>query len=331
MTVRTQAVNFSEVVKHYPGPAGDTVPAVDGIDLSIQTGEIFSLLGPNGAGKTTCIEMMVGLRRPTSGSVRTLGLDPVADRDEIRRRVAVQPQRAAVFDQQSVSELLQVWSSFYDEPDDVDAVIAQMGLQSSRGVRIRKLSGGQQQRLLVGLALISRPQLLVLDEPSTGLDPNAREELWAAIRALQHSGRTVVLSTHSMEEAQTLSNRIAILDHGRLVALGTPDALVSRHAPETTVTFTVDRATAQGWLGQPRFGEVTTQEQAGGTRVTIRTLDSDVVLTEVGRQAGAHGIQVHSAGLDGVFRTVTGHGFHQDDGEAEQADRSEKTTAGRVS
>jgi len=330
MTAVTQAVNFSDVVKNYQGPASETVPAVDGLDLTIETGEIFSLLGPNGAGKTTSIEMMVGLRRPTSGTVSTLGFDPVVDRDEIRRRVAVQPQRAAVFDQQSVAELLQVWASFYDDPDDVEAVIAQMGLQSSRHVRIRKLSGGQQQRLLVGLALISRPQLLVLDEPSTGLDPNAREELWAAIRDLQRSGRTVVLSTHSMEEAEILSNRIAILDHGRLVALGTPDALVSRHAPETTVTFTVDRAIGLGWLGQPGFGEVTTQEGADGTRVTIRTLDSDLVLTEVGRQTGAHGIQIHGAGLDGVFRTVTGHGFNQADDEPEPAGRGEKATAGRM-
>ena len=236
-------VDIRGLVKRYTGRRS-TVTAVDGLDLRVGHGRIHGLLGPNGAGKTTTIETLVGLRAPTEGTVRVVGVDPRADRDHIRRTVAVQPQHAAVFVHQTVSELLQAWASFHPEPDAPDAVIERMGLTESRDVRVHRLSGGQRQRLLVGTALVSRPRLLVLDEPSTGLDPNAREELWEAVRAHRDSDGTVVLSTHSMEEAAALCDRITVLDHGRAVAEGTPDGLVEEHAPGGTLADVFRAVTA---------------------------------------------------------------------------------------
>lgn len=227
-------VDIHGLVKRYTDRKS-TVTAVEGLDLRVERGQVHGLLGPNGAGKTTVIETLVGLRSPTEGTVRVVGVDPGTERDHVRRTVAVQPQHAAVFVHQTVDELLHAWASFHPDPDDPDAVIELMGLTECRDVRVHRLSGGQRQRLLVGTALVPRPRLLVLDEPSTGLDPNAREELWEAVRTYRGTGGTVLLSTHSMEEAATLCDRITVLDHGRAAAEGTPDGLVEEHAPGGTL------------------------------------------------------------------------------------------------
>ncbi|GAB3695358.1 hypothetical protein GCM10028793_17340 [Nocardiopsis oceani] len=227
MIHQAPALETSGLVKRY-----GAVTALAGIDLTASQGEIFGLLGPNGAGKTTTIEILAGLRSPTEGTARTLGLDPIRERAEIRACVSVQPQKAALFERQTVAETLQLWASLYPAPDDPAEVVERMGLAGSRDVRVGKLSGGQRQRLLVGTALISRPRLLVLDEPSTGMDPNARHDLWTAIRAHRDGGGTTLLSTHSMEEAAELCDRVALLDRGRTTALGRPDDLVAEHVPE---------------------------------------------------------------------------------------------------
>lgn len=237
------AVDVHGLIKRYTGRKS-TVTAVNGLHLRVDHGQVHGLLGPNGAGKTTAIETLVGLRSPTGGTVRVMGVDPRAEREHIRRTVAVQPQHAAVFAHQTVAELLHAWASFHPEPDDPDAVIERMGLTESRGVRVHRLSGGQRQRLLVGTALVSRPRLLVLDEPSTGLDPNAREELWEAVCAHRDTGGTVLLSTHSMEEAATLYERITVLDHGRVAAEGTPNSLVEEYAPGGTLADVFRTVTA---------------------------------------------------------------------------------------
>ncbi|RCG30546.1 ABC transporter ATP-binding protein [Sphaerisporangium album] len=319
MPVNDFAIVFENVVKRYPGPHGE-ITAVDGADLSVETGEIFGLLGPNGAGKTTSIEMLVGLRRPTSGKVRVLGFDPVKQRDKVREHVAIQPQQAAVFDQQTVVELLRTWASFYPSPAGVDEVIARMGLQDARDVRAAKLSGGQRQRLLVATALISRPRVLVLDEPSTGMDPNARQELWDAVRAHRDSGGTVLLSTHSMEEAETLCDRVAIMNKGRVVACGAPGDLVLAHAPERELVFTVpkdsDLTTLESCDG---VVQLAAHDLDGGTRVRLRTTDSDSVFGVLTGPLGARQIQVRDAGLEGVFRRLTGSAFAEMDGELETA------------
>ncbi|HET6858726.1 MAG TPA: ABC transporter ATP-binding protein [Streptomyces sp.] len=304
------AISLKRVTKRYPGPHGDVV-AMKEIDLSVRPGEIFGLLGPNGAGKTTTIETLAGLRRPTSGTVRVLGYDPFAQRDEVRKHVAIQPQQAAVFEQQTVAELLRVWASFYPDPETPDVIIARMGLTDSRDVRVSKLSGGQRQRLLVGTALISRPRLLVLDEPSTGMDPNARQELWNAIREHRRTGGTVLLSTHSMEEAEMLCDRVAVLHKGTVAACGAPQELITAHAPEREVHFTVPAGTDLAPLrATAGVSHVESQESGADIRVTARTNDSDAAFTLLAGPMGARQIQIKEAGLEAVFRLLTGVSFH---------------------
>lgn len=306
------AVSFDRVTKRYPGV---THNAIDDLSLDILPGEIFSLLGPNGAGKTTTIEMLVGLRKPTTGGVRTLGVDPVRDRDVVRRRVSVQPQHAAVFEQQTVEELLRCWASFYPLAKSAGEVIEQMGLQACRGTRIAKLSGGQRQRVLVGLALVSRPDLLVLDEPSTGLDPNARRELWTALTDFGLAGGTVVLSTHSMEEAERLSTRVAILHQGRIAACGSPESLVAEHAPQREIACQVNGGADTSALQALAETVEISDDASGGTRLRVTTTDSDAVLAALSTTMGARNIHIRDAGLEGVFRTLTGR--HLDDEEHE--------------
>ncbi len=226
MSHHSPALEAAGLVKRY-----GTVTALAGIDLTASHGEVLGLLGPNGAGKTTTIEILTGLRTPTEGTARVLGLDPVRQRAKVRACVAVQPQHAALFERQTVTETLRLWASLHTDPADPEEVIGRMGLTGSRDVRVNRLSGGQRQRLLVGTALVSRPRLLVLDEPSTGMDPLARQDLWTALLGHRDKGGTVLLSTHSMEEAAALCDRVAILDRGRVAALGTPAELVAGHAP----------------------------------------------------------------------------------------------------
>lgn len=306
------AVTVRNLVKRYPGP----VTAVAGIDLDILKGEVFGLLGPNGAGKTTTIEILVGLRVPTEGTVRLLGEDPASNRAMIRENVAIQPQQATVFEHQTVAELLSLWASFYPNALDPDTVITQMGLEASRNVRTNKLSGGQQQRLLVGTALISRPKILVLDEPSTGMDPNAREDLWRAVRAYRDSGGTVLMSTHSMEEATTLCDRVAIIDQGRTVAMGTPADLVAEHTPEQELQFTVAAGSNVTELARhTSVQEMKCRTLSGGNiRVHLRTTSVDQVLLNVlTGPLRARQIQTKDAGLEDVFRRVTGRTFEESD------------------
>lgn len=309
MTPTEPIIRMRNVVKCYPGPDEDIV-ALGGIGLTVEPGEVFGLLGPNGSGKTTSIEIIAGLRRVSAGEVRTVGLDPFTQRTEVRRVVSIQPQQAAVFDQQTVSELLRVWASLYPEPDEVDAIIARMGLQSSRNIRIAKLSGGQQQRLLVGLALISHPRLLILDEPSTGMDPNARQELWTALRDYRESGGTVLLSTHSMEEAEILCDRVAVLHRGELVACAAPQDLVRTYAPGREITFTVEAGHDLHDLAV-HTSELTTTATGteGDVRVRLRTLDSDAVFTMITGRLRARQIEVKDGGLESVFRRLTGYAF----------------------
>ena len=229
--------------------------------------------------------------------------------------MAIQPQQAALFEQQTVAELLRVWASFYPAPDTPDAIIARMGLQDSRNVRVAKLSGGQRQRLLVGTALISRPRVLVLDEPSTGLDPNARQDLWSAIRDFRKAGGTVLLSTHSMEEAEALCDRVAILHKGAVVACEAPADLIAEHAPERELHFSIptggDLALLRNRAG---ITQLSAHDVDGRTQVTVRTTDSDAVVGLLAGPIGARNIQIKEAGLEAVFRRLTGTDFDGNDG-----------------
>jgi ABC-2 type transport system ATP-binding protein len=231
-----RAVRVKELRKQYPGRDGP-VHAVDGIDLEIAVGECFGLLGPNGAGKTTTVEILEGLNRPTSGEVEVLGRKWATDAAAIRERIGVTLQETRFPDKETVRELLIVFRSFYRSGMAVDEAIAAVSLESKANALIEQLSGGQQQRLAVAIALVGDPELLFLDEPTTGLDPQSRRQLWDVINALRSRGRTVLLTTHYMEEAERLCDRVAIIDHGKIIAHGSPRELIARLGGNHIIEF----------------------------------------------------------------------------------------------
>jgi ABC-2 type transport system ATP-binding protein len=228
-------ISVRDLVKRYPG-----TKAVDGISFDIYRGEIFGMVGPNGAGKTTTIECLEGLRRPDGGTLQVLGLDPLRDRYQLRERIGVQFQSAALPDRLRVWEALDLFAAFYPHPVDWQSLLEQMGLAEKRDAYFGKLSGGQKQRVFIALALINNPDLAFLDELTTGLDPQARRAMWDEVRSIRNRGTTVFLTTHFMEEAERLCDRVAIIDHGKIVALDTPQALIDSLGAENRVVFEVD-------------------------------------------------------------------------------------------
>lgn len=222
------AIEAEGLVKRYR----DKV-AVDGLSLRVDVGEVLGILGTNGAGKTTTVEMIAGARRPDRGSVRLLGLDPWRDRARVRQVLGVQLQQAYLHGALTVAELLGLYRSFYPDPRPADELLELVDLEDQRRVRFEKLSGGQQQRLSIALALAGRPRIVMLDELTTGLDPRARRRMWATVEHLRDEGVTVVLVSHAMEEVERLCDRVALLDAGRLVDVGTPAALTARAGADT--------------------------------------------------------------------------------------------------
>jgi len=213
--------------------------AVDGISFSIASGEVFGLLGPNGAGKTTTVEILEGYRRADAGDVRVLGVDPWRDGTALLPRIGVMLQEGGLYPGVRPLEALQLFASYYDDPDDPERLLQLVGLDDSRQTLVRRMSGGQQQRLSLALALVGKPALLFLDEPTAGMDPHARATTWTMIRELRDHGTTVVLTTHGMDEAEHLCDRVAIIDHGRLVACDTPKELTTRAAADEATFTTV--------------------------------------------------------------------------------------------
>ena len=221
------------------------VQAVDGIDLEVRPGECFGLLGPNGAGKTTTIEICEGLTEPDSGTVDLLGLNWKTGAKELRQRIGIQLQETQFPDKLTVEEALRLFRSFYHRGIDIDESIKTAQLEEKRRSRIGGLSGGQKQRLAMATALVGDPELLFLDEPTTGLAPQARRHLWDLVEALKQSGRTIILTTHYMDEAERLCDRVAIMDHGKVIALGTPKELIASIGGEEIVEFGIDSAPNQ--------------------------------------------------------------------------------------
>jgi len=242
MSTTAPAIQVVELEKHY----GST-RAVDGLSLSVEAGELFGVLGPNGAGKTTTVEILEGYRVPDQGSVQVLGFDPVAQGASLRPHIGVMLQEGGVAPGLRPLEALRSFAAFYDDADDPERLLALVGLDDVRRTLVRRLSGGQRQRLSLALALVGRPSLLFLDEPTAGMDPHARAATWALLRELREAGVTIVLTTHAMDEAEQLCDRVAIVDHGRLVACGTPTELTRRGA-EAEVRFTAAPDLATGEL-----------------------------------------------------------------------------------
>jgi ABC-2 type transport system ATP-binding protein len=231
------AVEVRELHKRY----GD-VHAVRGIDLEVAVGEVFALLGPNGAGKTTTVEILEGHRRRSSGHVKVLGHDPGKDESSYKARIGIVLQETGVERFLTVAEVIELFRGYYPDPLPLDEIIELVGLQDKRDVRVRKLSGGQQRRLDVAIGLAGNPELLFLDEPTTGFDPSARRNAWQMVRDLKTLGKTIFLTTHYMEEAQTLADRVAIIADGRIVAEGPPTALTSSRRGLTRISFVLPPA-----------------------------------------------------------------------------------------
>lgn len=306
MSTNTQplAISARSLVKKY----GDS-EVVSDIDLQIDSGNVFGLLGPNGAGKTTTIEMIAGLRQPTEGTVRVLGLDPAIERDRLTKRMSVQPQAANLFPTLTVTETLDLFASFYEDSRQTDKVVGLVGLEASRNVRVANLSGGQARRLLIGVAVIGRPQVVILDEPSAGLDPAARRELWGLIRALRDQAVTVVLTTHHMDEAMELCDQLAIMVSGRIVAEGSPDQLIAEHTATSTVKFMVPAGTDPADIfevSDDEEPEIT--PDSGALLVRIGTTAPDALLRRVTMHPGfrATKFRVEPASLEDVFLKLAG-------------------------
>ena len=294
------------VVRHLRKSYGRTV-AVDGVSFEVARGEIFGLIGPNGAGKTTTMECVEGLRTPDSGTISVLGLDPVRDVRALQERIGVQLQEAQLQKRITVREAVDLWTALYRAPVDGGRLLDQLGLREKQHAWFMTLSGGQKQRLLIALALVNDPEVVFLDELTTGLDPQARRAIWELVRGIRARGKTVFLTTHLMEEAERLCDRVAIIDRGRLVDLGTPAELVRRHCPTATVVIVT--AAPEAAVAFAAIPGVTSVAQDGHTH-TIRGAAGGLV-TEVIRCLAARRIDVHDVRtelptLEDVFLEITG-------------------------
>ncbi|MGE5413572.1 MAG: ATP-binding cassette domain-containing protein [Syntrophomonadaceae bacterium] len=303
MSAPTPAIVCRGLKKHYAD-----VKAVDGLDLEVRAGECFGLLGPNGAGKTTTIEILEGLTKPDAGEVVVLGRRWGSHERELRERLGVSLQESRLTEKLTVFETLSLFRSFYERGRDPELLLSDMSLEEKRDARVGKLSGGQRQRLAVACALAGDPELLFLDEPTTGLDPQSRLQLWERVAAYKAAGRTVLLTTHYMEEAERLCERVAVVDHGRIIAEGSPAELISRlrapHVLEFATEPNVDAALLSKIPGlsdpRPRDGrwQLAAGSLAEALPALLSTLDRNGVRVV--------SLSTHRATLEDVFISLTG-------------------------
>ena len=300
-------IEVTNLVKRY----GDRV-AVDHVSFGVEEGEILAILGPNGAGKTTTVEAISGLRQPDSGTIRVLGLDPRADRDELREQVGVQLQESELPAKLRVVEALDLYAAFYRDPADIDALIEGLGLAEKRDSQFRHLSGGQKQRLSVALALIGNPRIAILDELTTGLDPQARRDTWQLVEDVRARGVTVVLVTHFMDEAERLADRIAIIDQGRLIALDTPSGIVARVSDEQRLRFRPSVPLDDDLLTV--LPEVRSIERSGPVVTVAGTgnLLGAVTAVLARHEIVAFDLRIEQSGLDEAFVALTGRSLESD-------------------
>lgn len=285
---------------------GDVV-AVDGVSFEVAAGEIFGMVGPNGAGKTTTIECIEGLRRAGSGRVRIFGKDPLKNRTAIAERIGIQLQESALPPRLRVSEALQLFAAFYQRKADPDQLLGQLGLLEKKSSAFTKLSGGQKQRLFIALALINLPEVVFLDELTTGLDPQARRAMWDLVRGIRHQGRTVFLTTHFMEEAERLCDRVAILDHGRIVALDTPEALIRSLNIDKRLVMTLPEGSDHSKLSDlPQVSRV----ERSGDRLVVYGAKNGLASAVIGSLESSgivfEDLRTEQPNLEDVFLAITG-------------------------
>jgi ABC-2 type transport system ATP-binding protein len=301
-------IQVSGVRKTY----GSTV-AVEEASFEVNEGEIFGLIGPNGAGKTTTMECIEGLRKPDRGAITVLSLDPFRQVYKLQERIGVQLQQAQLQKRIKVWEAVDLWASLYRKKAvDGERLLEQLGLSDKRNSWFMNLSGGQKQRLFIALALINDPEVVFLDELTTGLDPQSRRAIWDLVRGIRERGKTVFLTTHLMEEAERLCDRVAIMEHGRIIDIDTPEGLVARHCPERTVVLDTDNATAQELFQQISGVQSVTRIDK---RFTISGLGDDFV-TEVIQCLSENRIRVTDfrtvlPNLEDVFLKLTGHSIRE--------------------
>jgi ABC-2 type transport system ATP-binding protein len=297
-------VTVENLYKHYAD-----IKAVDGISFEVHQGEIFGFLGPNGAGKTTTIEIIEGYKVADGGRATVLGLDPRRDRYAVRERIGIMLQETALYPDLKVGELLRLFASYYHNPVDTNALLEMIGLEEKRGAFIRELSGGQRQRVVFVLALINDPALLFLDEPTAGLDPQSRRAIWEWISLARGRGKTVFLTTHYIEEAEGLCDRVAIIDHGRIIALDTPKRLMADTAVEQRIEFVIEGSLAVGRL--EALPDVIRALDDGRGEFTLYAREAQKALKSLINLAETNGfrlrgLKVEGATLEDVFIELTG-------------------------
>ena len=287
------------------------VKAVAGLDLDIPMGECFGLLGPNGAGKTTTIEICEGLLEPDSGTVEVLGMRWSADDRVLREQLGIQLQETQLSDKLTVAETVRLFRSFYTQGRDVADVIGMVQLEEKTDARVGTLSGGQKQRLAIACAVVGAPKLLFLDEPTTGLDPQSRRQLWDLIESFRAGGNTILLTTHYMDEAEHLCDRVAIVDHGKVIALDTPRALIASLGAEHVVGFTVEQNSPAPDLNELRSLDAVTNARVNDGSYELTSKELRRTLPSVLGHAERKGVKIaelrtHSATLEDVFVSLTG-------------------------
>jgi ABC-2 type transport system ATP-binding protein len=295
--------------EHLTKSYGDLI-AVNDVSLNIGEKEIFGLVGPNGAGKTTLIEMIEGLRTPDSGSVQALGLDPNKQSNELREKIGVLLQATSIQPDIKVNEALKLFASFYEHPlANTEELLRIFSLEDKANSRFKKLSGGLKQRVAIALALVNNPEILFLDELTTGLDPQARRNMWDLVESVRKEGKTIFLTTHYMEEAETLCDRIGIIDYGKIIALDTPRKLIDSLGAESKITFDIDAKD----IASEKFGVLgaISRVEANEDGFVLYTKDENVTLQELVRMADTQRFRIRnlhtqSPNLDDVFLTLTG-------------------------
>ncbi len=302
------AISCRDLRKQYPGRP--PVEAVNGLDLEVVRGECFGLLGPNGAGKTTTIEILEGLLPASSGAVEVLGRRWGGDDRGLRQRLGISLQETRLAEKLTVRETLVLFRSFYERGLDPDTVLADVGLTEKAGAFVGKLSGGQRQRLAVAAALVGDPELLFLDEPTTGLDPQSRRQLWDILRGLRAQGRTILITTHYMDEAERLCDRVAIVDHGKVIALGTPAQLIARLGGEILIEFALENGpplSEEALRALPAVVTVRQGQEGYCLAVTAAHLTLPVLLEKLEAEGGnLSRLTTRHASLEDVFVTLTG-------------------------